>query len=126
MTKSSKKPIKTKTADNLFSKDIRNRDGMCMRCFSTTKALDCSHYWKRGDSGTRFDPKNCIALCRDCHTYWERRKNYEYREFMIAWLGRTEYDLLEIRARTNKPRYNAVLEFMEARKDPDYILVYSR
>lgn len=111
------KPIwKTTYADGKFSLYIRKRDGKCMRCNRTDKPLDCSHYWKRGDKGTRFDPKNCIALCRDCHTIWEKQQNLEYKEFMIKWLGQEEYDLLEIRARTVKPQRQAVMECMELLK----------
>lgn len=109
---------KTTTADNYFSKHIRERDKECRRCFSKVKALDNSHYWGRGNSGTRFDPKNCVALCRDCHTIWERQKNLEYKEFMITWLGQIEYDLLERRARTVKQRHQAILECMELLTPP--------
>jgi hypothetical protein len=104
-------PIKTVTADGKFSVWIRHRDPMCRRC-RIVPSSDCSHYWKRGDSGTRFDPKNCVGLCRDCHTIWERQKNNEYKAFMIEWLGKEEYDALETRARSFKNRTEAVLEFM--------------
>lgn len=103
---------KTTTADQKFSKYIRERDGRCMRCGRSDVGLDCSHYWKRGDKGTRFDPKNCIALCRDCHTIWERQKNNEYKAFMLNWLGREEYEALETRARTSTKLFDAVLEWM--------------
>jgi hypothetical protein len=110
--------IKTSTADKTFSQYVRQRDGKCLRC-GLTEYLTCSHYWKRGDSGTRFDPKNCIALCQGpysnrCHDEWEIRKNTEYKEFMINWLGQEEYDALERRARTFKKREDAVREWQEA------------
>jgi len=89
-----------KYADNKFSLFIRKRDGKCRRCLDTTKPLDCSHYWRRDMKGTRFDPNNCVALCRDCHTIWERQQNQEYKNFMIEWLGLPEYEALERRART--------------------------
>lgn len=104
---------KTNYADSRFSQFIRERDGRCMRCRRTDKPLDCSHYWKRGDSATRFDPLNCIALCRDCHTIWERRKNYEYREYMLKTLGEEAYTALEIRARTFQNRREAVMVCMK-------------
>lgn len=87
-----------------------------MRCLRRDIGLDCSHYWKRGDSGTRFDPKNCVALCRNCHTAWEKQQNLEYKAFMIKWLGLKEYEELERRARSFKSRFQAVLECMELLK----------
>lgn len=110
---------KTTYADDKFSLFIRARDGKCMRCGSIDKKLDCSHFWKRGDSGTRFDRNNCIALCRDCHTIWEHQKNNEYKDFMLNWLGEVEYRLLEIRARTWKNRRDSVIEFMQWYENPN-------
>lgn len=109
------KPIKTSTADTSFSIFIRQRDGKCLRC-GITESLTCSHFWPRGHSGTRFDPKNCITLCQGpysnrCHDEWEIRKNQEYKDFMLNWLGQEEYDALEKRARTFKKREEAVAEW---------------
>lgn len=62
--------------------------------------------------GTRFDANNCVALCRDCHTVWERHQNEEYKKFMLDWLGEKEYNLLEMRARTSMKMRDATLELM--------------
>lgn len=70
--------------------------------------------------GTRFDPNNCVALCRDCHTIWEKQQNEEYRAFMINWLGLEEYEAVEKRARTMKKMTDAILDcmrFLQAEKD---------
>lgn len=102
----------TKTADSNFSKFIRERDGKCLRC-GTRDNLTCSHFWGRGCSSVRFDPKNCIALCwgpDGCHQYWEDLKNHEYKDFMVEWLGIDDYNALERRARTFKNRRDAVAE----------------
>jgi hypothetical protein len=106
---------KTAYADNLFSKYIRTRDPLCKRD-KCGPATDCSHFWKRGDSGTRFDPHNCIGLARKCHVIWEKQKNNEYKDFMVTWLGQEEYDLLEKRARTFLNRRDSVLQWMELYK----------
>jgi len=45
-----------------------------------------------------------------CHDEWEKRKNYEYREFKLKQLGQERYDALERRARTYKERKEAVAE----------------
>lgn len=103
----------TPYADAKFSNFIRSRDGMCLRCKRTDKPLDCSHYWARGLKRTRFDKENCVALCRDCHTIWERQQNNEYMRFMIQRLGLEGYRALEARARTMMKMVDAIIEAME-------------
>lgn len=99
----------TSTADQYFSKWIRARDGKCKRC-KTKNGLTCSHYHGRKHSATRFDPKNCVALCWECHQDWEGPKN-GYTEFMIEWLGEKEFLQLAIRAGSIVKRSDAVAEF---------------
>jgi len=78
------KPWKTITADTKFSLFIRGRDKVCQypSC-GRGEPLDCSHFFERGNSGTRFDPLNCIAFCREHHSEWEKRKKYEYKAYML-------------------------------------------
>lgn len=99
----------TKHADTKFSIWIRDRDGKCLRC-GTKDGLTCSHYHIRKHSATRFDPKNCIALCWPCHQDWEGPKN-GYTEFMISWLGKDEFLELAIRAGSVMKRPDAVAEW---------------
>lgn len=103
---------KTTYADSKFSLYIRKRDGRCMRCLRADVPLDNSHYWRRDMKGTRFDPLNCVALCRDCHTHWEKHQNEEYKEFMLDWIGKEEYESMERRARGFKKMTDAVIECM--------------
>jgi hypothetical protein len=96
--------IKLKPADVLFSLKIRERDGWkCVRCGGQyeppTNALQCSHFWGRANKKTRFDPRNCDALCYGCHSLWEGNKQGEYRDFKLKQLGKKEYDDLEKCAR---------------------------
>ncbi len=105
---------KTDTADAYFSKEIRTRDRKCRRC-AIKPSQDCSHYWRRDMKGTRFDPDNCIGLCRECHDIWEYQKNDEYKTYMIDWLGPGGYEELEKRARKSMKMRDAVLEFMRRR-----------
>ena len=105
------KAWKCSHADAMFSKFIRNRDKWCRRCMKSP-STDNSHYWLRKHSGTRFDAKNCIGLCRPCHDEWEHRSNNAYKDFMVAWLGSEEYAALEHRARSFKNRREAILECM--------------
>ena len=103
-----------KRADAEFSRFIRDRDGKCKRC-GTTKNLTCSHFWARQHKGTRYDPKNCLAVCwMPCHKYhWEKEKQGDYRDFMLKWLGEEEYKTLEARARRTYPQVQAIMDCMK-------------
>lgn len=103
-------------ADKMFSLYIRKRDGKCMRCGKPFdgKNLTNSHFWARQHKATRYDPKNCVAVCwMPCHKYhWEKEKQGDYRNFMLQWLGDEEYLLLELRARSVYPLSNAIIDCM--------------
>lgn len=107
---------KTTYADKLFSEYIRKRDPNCRICLHAP-TNDNSHFWGRGHSGTRFDPQNCIGLCRRCHDKYEHLKNNEYKDWMVRWLGQVEYDALEGRARGFKKRSKAIEECMQFLKN---------
>ena len=85
--------IKLHPADSLFSNLIRERDGWrCQRCGGQhtppTRGLHCSHYFGRGNKTTRFDPRNCVALCFACHLLWGHGdERDDYTAFMIKKLG---------------------------------------
>lgn len=95
--------------DKEFSRFIKKRDEWCRRC-NIKRSSDNSHFWGRSNSATRFDPKNCIGLCRPCHTKWEGQKKGDYKQFMIEWLGIEEYKLLENRANSIVKRTDAIRE----------------
>lgn len=115
-----KKLTSVKKADTLFSKWIRDRDGKCVRC-GKTEHLQCSHFWPRAVSATRFDPENCDTLCYGCHygdRYhgWEYAKQGAYRDFKIQQLGEDGYRKLEERYNTFMPQRDAIntlLAFLE-------------
>lgn len=104
--------IKSATADKSFSIYIRTRDPLCKRC-KRAPTRDCSHFWGRGHSATRYDPKNCVGLCRPCHDIWEHQKNVEYKDWMEDWLGLEEYIALERRARSFMKREKAIQQWQE-------------
>ena len=98
----------TTTADNYFSKWIRERDQVCQRC-GTPENLTCSHYHRRAISITRYCPINCSALCSECHQEWEGPKE-EYTNLMIERLGMQGFiELMQKAGRTQK-RSDAVAE----------------
>lgn len=99
--------IKTRKADSLFSKYIRERDNWtCLRCGKqhdkASRNFGVSHYFGRRKESVRFDPDNCISLCNiPCHQLWGHGEEREqYKEFMINWLGEYRFNLLKIRADT--------------------------
>lgn len=99
-------------ADQLFSRFIRERD---KRCFfgCGNIASQASHFWGRGNSATRYDPKNVDGVCGGCHMRHEGNKQGTYRELKIKQLGTEGYSLLEKRARSIMKRRDAILELMD-------------
>jgi hypothetical protein len=93
---------------------IRNRDPICVKCHFLPTS-DCSHYWERHHSATRFDPDNADGLCRICHGEWEGRKN-GYKEFKISQLGKEQFDALERRHNSIMQRDTAIINFMKLKK----------
>lgn len=106
---------KASTADNKFSKLIRERDKVCQRCGKKGR-LECSHYWSRGFWATRYNFDNCIALCCFCHAGnikgWEYEKE-EYRDFMIKKLGLSKYKELEALHYKDIKKRDAIKAFQE-------------
>lgn len=113
---SKKKPTSTAKADKLFSLFVRQRDGKCVypNCVETDiKRLQCSHFWARANSATRYDPDNCVALCYKHHYGdrshgWEYAKHAEYRDYMLSWLGEARFNALMLRGRTVVKRQEAI------------------
>jgi hypothetical protein len=73
-----RKPVKrsktnvTTKADVLFSRLVRDRDHMCVRCGSPNN-LQCAHIWSRRYRALRWRFENAITLCQGCHLYFTLR-----------------------------------------------------
>ena len=87
--------IKRTMADKLFSEIIRTRDNWtCQRCnksidqFSSRarQGLHCSHFIGRSRYTTRFDERNCVALCYGCHRFFTSNP-LEHHEWQVKRLG---------------------------------------
>lgn len=102
-------------ADEVFSTQIRKRDGRCLyqNCpVSDVAKLQCSHYVGRATKSTRFDPDNCISLCWH-HHFKSKEYGYEYQKqrkevhgwdgqytiFMKKWLGTERFEALLTRSK---------------------------
>jgi 5-methylcytosine-specific restriction endonuclease McrA len=71
--------------DILTSRIVRGRDRKCVTC-GTSRNLQCSHFYSRRYLATRFDLRNCHAMCVACN----RRHNEDssaYMEFMKERYG---------------------------------------
>ena len=71
--------------DRLTSVIVRRRDRRCVTC-GERRGLQCSHFYSRRHLATRFDLRNCNAMCADCN----RRHNSEpepYLRFMNELYG---------------------------------------
>lgn len=103
-------------ADAQFSSWIRKRDGKCQYPYcNKAEGLDCSHFHLRSHSATRYDPDNCIALCRYHHGLLEvanPTKNVEYIALMLARLGQEKFDALQRKANSIYKRTQAILDCM--------------
>ncbi len=102
----------SKKADKIFSIWIRQRDKKCFFCLNP--ASQNSHFWGRGISATRYDPKNCDGICGGCHMRHEGSKQGLYKEKKIEQLGKKGYRDLEIKARqSGMQRSVAIKELMD-------------
>ena len=108
---------KLSTADRKFGDFIRKRDKVCQKCGRKDRQLQCSHYWDRQWWATRYDPKNCIALCAWCHTFdkdnWEKDRLKEYEAYMIKKLGKAGFETLKAKHYKEIKKRISILELMK-------------
>lgn len=94
--------LRLKDLDGITSLIVRSRDlWTCVLCkvrhLPPTAKIQCSHYWSRRHTSTRFDVLNLDALCAGCHLKYENNKQGIYRDFKIKQLGLKKYNELEKR-----------------------------
>lgn len=102
-------------ADQRFAEWIKERDKKCQYPYCNSLNLDNSHFYLRSNSGTRFDPDNCIALCRTHHEQWGvpvSSSNTEYRDFMVQRLGQEKFVILTHKANGIYKREQAIVDLM--------------
>ena len=105
MRKQSRKTVIRKL-DTIISKIVRQR-GYCERC-NRTNNLQAAHIYSRSRMSTRFDLKNILCLCPDCHMNFAHKNPLEFAEFVEKFLGEEETDRLTLRA--NLPRKFEIYE----------------
>jgi len=85
-------------ADIAFGLCVKERSQfICERCGKQyhygDRGLDCCHYQGRGAWATRFEPLNCFALCRGCHSFLDSRKG-TFERFFKKRSGEEIYDMV--------------------------------
>ncbi len=84
--------------DRLTSLIVRMRDRRCATC-GERRGLQCSHFYSRRYMATRFDLRNCNAMCAECNRRhnsdpepYLRFINERYGEGVVAELDRLRRD----------------------------------
>ena len=93
--------VTTKKLDALWSKLVRERDGMCMYCRGTEN-LNAHHIFSRSNYSTRWDLENGICLDAKCHTFSSKFSAHKTPTEFTYWLeklkGREFIDKLRLKA----------------------------
>jgi hypothetical protein len=83
--------------DRVTSVIVRKRDKKCVTCGSV-QGLQCSHFYSRRYLSTRFDLRNCNAMCSACNRRHNRDRR-PYERYMLKAYGReviAELDRLRV------------------------------
>ena len=86
--------------DIAFAKYVVRRDKCCITCGKTT-TLQCSHFFGRRSSGTRWDIQNCNAQCAGCHLQYHNLSPMPYTRSLIERIGTESFERLE--QKSNSP-----------------------
>lgn len=113
--KTSFKKISLNKYDQLWARQIRERDGRCLYC-SAMQNLQAHHLFRRGISATRYALDNGFTLCSSHHTFSfgfsAHRTEQTFKLWAKEYLGEERYNALEAKSRIIMSRSKAVAEFM--------------
>jgi hypothetical protein len=84
-----------RAADKAFSFYIRTRDIQCVTCGAPTS--DCSHFFRRGHHGARWDEHNAAGQCRRCHMVHHNQTETYLHDYARKHLGKKRYEELRDR-----------------------------
>ena len=116
-TPKKRKPDLVKKLDKVFALYIRLRDvmpsgyGKCISCGRIVpySELDCGHFHGRTHMGTRFEEDNCHAECKNCNRF-SADHLIKYRDNLIAKIGFSRYERLNLLAHSTKHWLDSELE----------------
>lgn len=86
--------------DKEISRIVRAR-GNCAKCRKINN-LQTAHIISRSNLAVRWDLKNCLCLCPDCHINFAHKNPILFAEFVQDYLGDYEYEQLKLKARSIK------------------------
>jgi hypothetical protein len=88
-----------KDCDKLWSKVVRQRDGNeCVIEGCHADSCHAHHVFSRKNISVRFDISNGISLCFKHHFHWAHTNYEEFRDFIIGWMGKKEFELLKAKS----------------------------
>lgn len=89
--------------------------------------LDCSHFHRTANKGTKWHKDNCDSFCRVCHDKWERKKNpgQEYYEWKLKQIGSDRFFELKVLANSivklnNLDKRDLAIDFIKKIKELGY------
>jgi len=85
--------------DKKISDYVRKRDGnKCIRCGNVLNRIDVHHIKRRSIYSLRWDEKNLITLCLNCHE-WAQNNKEGYEDFLWLLLETKGIEYLAIKSR---------------------------
>ena len=107
--------------DNVVRQYIKERDGQkCITCgchkdSTTSQTLDWSHKISRSNLFLRWDERNSIAQCRQCHNLWSAGINHPLNTAINNMWSQGTAERLEHFARRNPTIKSTLLDDVEYR-----------
>lgn len=99
-----------------LAKEIARRQGVCVKCGSTTRQLHGAHIFPVRYGNTAADPNNIISLCAYCHVYakdsWHESPLENWEWFNQKFPGKYE-ELRKKAYSLNKPDYLAIYQSLK-------------
>lgn len=109
------KKIKLSKYDTIWAKFVRERDGECLYCGSTS-SLNAHHFKGRSCKATRLLLINGVTLCSGHHVFKSDFSAHKTPEKFERWFKKTypdRYKEIRLEAQTMKTERQAILEFKE-------------
>ena len=100
--------------DAIVSKQVRERDGYrCRKCGRKGEkgAVAHHHIFTKTRLATRWMKENGVTLCFHCHR-WAHAAGEEFREWVLNWMPKEEYDQLYLWSQTRASFKVCDLELM--------------
>lgn len=92
-----KKSDIAKELDKLWAIVVKQRDGyQCVVCGKDP--VSAHHIFSRKNHSTRWEISNGVSLCFWHHLRWAHVEYEQFRDFVMAWMGKREFEAIKERA----------------------------